>query len=73
MSFQGVGEFGGEIEKVWERVLGIEFKTLFSPKNPRIQYPCLFFTMVHSTQGLGKGGGGSWRRLANNPAFEDSM
>jgi len=58
MIFQGVGEFGGEIEKVWERVLGIEFKTLFSPKNPRIQYPCLFFYHGAFYPGVGDRGRG---------------
>ena len=62
---QKIGEFVGGIEKVWERVLGIELDSVFTqvPENT-ISF---FFTMVHSTQGLGIGGGGSWRRMANSP------
>jgi len=52
-----IEEFVGGIEKVWERVLGIESDSVFT-QGPENSVSFVFITMVHSTQGLGLGAGG---------------
>ena len=47
-----IKEFVGGIEKVWERVLGIESDSVFT-QGPENSISFVFITMVHSTQGLG--------------------
>ena len=51
-----IEEFVGGIEKVWERVLGIESDSVFT-QGPENSVSFVFITMVHSTQGLGLGAG----------------